>query len=96
MNALDLDSVSEGFLAFSWANLPPRDRARVLVGSSRTVWLSWLLHGGVTAQGVCQQNAGSDKNVGSLFPPENSATATNLTPPYGKTLRIVRLLLSAT
>lgn len=39
MNGLDLDKVSEGFLAFSWVNLSPKDRARVMADSPTTVWV---------------------------------------------------------
>jgi hypothetical protein len=39
MSGLDLNSVSDDFLVFCWLNLPPRDRAKVLAGSPRTLWL---------------------------------------------------------
>lgn len=39
MTGLDLNSVSDDFLAFCWSNLPPRDRAKVMGGSPRTLWL---------------------------------------------------------
>lgn len=39
MSGLDLDSVGDGFLSYCWLNLPPRDRAKVMAGSPRTLWL---------------------------------------------------------
>jgi len=39
MSGLDLDTLSDGFLAYCWSNLPPRDRAKVMAGAPRTVWL---------------------------------------------------------
>src|SRR5579872_285926 len=39
MNGLDLETVSDDFLIFCWSNLPPRDRAKVMAGYPRTLWL---------------------------------------------------------
>jgi hypothetical protein len=39
MNKIDLKNVSDGFLAFSWSNLSPCNRAKVMAGSPKTVWL---------------------------------------------------------
>jgi hypothetical protein len=39
MTGLDLETVSESFLRFCWLNLPRRDRAKVMAGSPRTLWL---------------------------------------------------------
>jgi hypothetical protein len=39
MDAVDLENVSRGFLAFSWGNLSPRDRAKVMADFPQTVWL---------------------------------------------------------
>ena len=39
MNELNLDAIDDAFLAYCWANLGPRDRAKMLAGSPRTVWL---------------------------------------------------------
>lgn len=36
---LDPDSMDDDFLSFCWSNLSPRDRAKVMAGSSRTLWL---------------------------------------------------------
>lgn len=38
MHIHDFDSLSDSFLIFCWQSLPPRERARVLAGSPRTVW----------------------------------------------------------
>jgi len=39
MEHLDVKAMSRDFLSFCWANLSPRDRARVLSGASRTLWI---------------------------------------------------------
>jgi len=39
MSKIDLKNVSDGFLAYSWSNLSPRNRAKVMAGSPKTVWL---------------------------------------------------------
>jgi hypothetical protein len=39
MSGLHLETVSDSFLGFCWSNLPPRDRAKVMAGSPRTLWL---------------------------------------------------------
>ena len=39
MNGVDLENVEDGFLAFSWANLSPKDRAKVTANAPRTVWI---------------------------------------------------------
>jgi hypothetical protein len=39
MNELDFDAIDDDFLVWCWSNLSPRDRAKILVGSARTVWL---------------------------------------------------------
>jgi hypothetical protein len=39
MSTFDLDSMDDNFLAFCWYNLSPRDRAKVMAQSRRTVWL---------------------------------------------------------
>jgi len=39
MTGVDLENVEDGFLAFSWANLSPRDRVKVMADSPRTVWI---------------------------------------------------------
>ena len=55
MIALDLDTVSEDFLRFCWFNLPPRDRAKVMTGTPRTVWLFGAgasFHYNLNARGV--------------------------------------------
>lgn len=39
MSGLDLERVGDGFLGYCWANLPPRDRAKAMAGSPRTLWL---------------------------------------------------------
>jgi hypothetical protein len=39
MSGLDLESVSDAFLKYCWINLPPRDRAKVMAGSPKTLWL---------------------------------------------------------
>jgi hypothetical protein len=39
MNGLDLETVSDDFLIFCWSNLPARDRAKVMRGYPRTLWL---------------------------------------------------------
>jgi hypothetical protein len=42
MNGVDLENVKESFLTFSWENLSPRDRAKVMADSPRTVWIFGL------------------------------------------------------
>jgi hypothetical protein len=39
MTNLDPDSMDDDFLSFCWSSLSPRDRAKVMAGSSRTLWL---------------------------------------------------------
>lgn len=39
MNRLDLKNVSDGFLAYSWSNLSPRNRSKVMADSPKTAWL---------------------------------------------------------
>jgi len=39
MNGVDLENVDEGFLEFSWINLSPRDRAKVMAECPKTVWI---------------------------------------------------------
>jgi len=39
MHAVNLEAAEDGFLAFSWENLSPRDRIRVLADSPSTVWI---------------------------------------------------------
>lgn len=39
MEGVNLDNVENGFLDFSWENLPPRDRVKVMADSPRTVWI---------------------------------------------------------
>lgn len=39
MSGIDLENVAKEFLSFSWLNLSPRDRARVMADSPRTVWM---------------------------------------------------------
>src|SRR5579872_836355 len=39
MSGFDLESVGDGFLSYCWESLPPRDRAKVMAGSARTLWL---------------------------------------------------------
>lgn len=39
MNGVDLENVEESFLTFSWENLSPGDRAKVMADSPRTVWI---------------------------------------------------------
>ena len=39
MTGVDLENVEDGFLAFSSANLSPRDRVKVMADSPRTVWI---------------------------------------------------------
>ena len=37
MNGLDLEEAEYGFFTFSWVNLSPRDRAKVLTDAPSTV-----------------------------------------------------------
>lgn len=39
MSTINLDEVEDGFLVFSWKNLSPRDRIRIMADSPRTVWI---------------------------------------------------------
>ncbi len=39
MKSVDLENVAEGFLEFCWINLSPRDRAKIMAESPRTVWI---------------------------------------------------------
>ncbi len=39
MGAIGLDSMDDGFLAFCWRNLHPRDRAKMLASAKRTLWV---------------------------------------------------------
>lgn len=39
MNIIDLENLEEGFLAFSWTNLSPKDRLKVMADAPRTVWI---------------------------------------------------------
>jgi hypothetical protein len=39
LKGLDLEKVSDGFLAFSWENLSPKDRVKILADAPRTVWI---------------------------------------------------------
>jgi hypothetical protein len=39
MSGVDLEKVEERFLTFAWENLSPRDRAKVMGDSPRTVWI---------------------------------------------------------
>jgi len=39
MTIIDLEKVEEGFLGFSWAQLSPRDRLKVMAGAPKTVWI---------------------------------------------------------
>ena len=39
MNKVDLNKVGDPFLVYCWENLAPRDRAKILAGSPKTIWL---------------------------------------------------------
>jgi hypothetical protein len=39
MDGVNLDNVENGLLDFSWDNLSPRDRIKVMADSPRTVWI---------------------------------------------------------
>jgi hypothetical protein len=38
MSKVDLDAISDNLLVFCWRNLPPRERAKVMAKTPRTVW----------------------------------------------------------
>lgn len=39
MKSLDFSEIDDSFLVWCWANLSPRDRAKIMAGSPKTVWL---------------------------------------------------------
>lgn len=39
MSNIDLEAVSDGFLTYSWLNLSPHNRAKVMAGAPKTVWI---------------------------------------------------------
>jgi len=39
MDRLDFEKIDQGFLAFAWENLSPKDRIKVLADSPKTVWI---------------------------------------------------------